>query len=370
MNRVAFFLIASLLMLSATGSRDTIASLDRAMVHAVGIDRDQEGYKVTLQLFRPDNSGTDTQLDAGKANIFVISASAPTVEEAMTLCENRLGEYLFIGHNQLIVLGKGISLDAPSLLFSRFIKSKESYLGAAVACTEGTAEELLSAKLSEGAVAAQNIINILKRHTENSETVFCDLLDTLSTESASLAVPLLKLTESSSGSSEKKQNNGELTVSAEGAKVFVGGTERFILSADECAGLSLLRCEGKQVTVRLDGRYGPSAAVVRKSGRQLSLTRSGNRFSCRYELELSVRTDQSTDSLFDRETLAAGCEQAVLALCGKTLSKLEEQDASDLLGGSKLLRSRFPQIWLDCGKDHRKAESLIAYTVNAKCCLS
>lgn len=374
MKRIWFFMTALLLLFSAIGSRDTIASLDRAMVHAVGIDKSDDGYRVTLQLFRPDDSGTDTQLNAGKSNIFVISASAPTVEEAMTVCENRLGEYLFIGHDQLIVLGKDVTLESPQRLFSSFLKSKESYLGVAVACTDGTAEKMLSAKLSEGAVAAQNILNIIKRHTENSETVFCDLLDIVRANEKSIALPVLKLTEASQEQSstqqDKQQNNGEMTVSAEGAKVFQGGRESFFLTPDECAGLSLLRSEGERVNVRLDSRSGTSAAAVRKKGRRLSLSRSGNRFECLCELELSVRSDQSTDALFDRSLLATGCRQAVMTLCENAVSKLREKKASDLLGGSELMRSRFPQVWLDCAEDTAKSESLIAYRIDIKCCTS
>ena len=80
-----------------------------------------------IQIFRPDSAGTDTQLDPAKANIFIVSASAPTVGEAMAKCENKLGEFLFIGHNQLIVLGSEVSLEQSKRLFSYFIKSKYWY---------------------------------------------------------------------------------------------------------------------------------------------------------------------------------------------------------------------------------------------------
>ena len=52
------------------------------------------------------------------------------------------------------------------------------------------------------------------------------------------------------------------------------------------------------------------------------------------------------------------------------LTKLREKKASDLLGGSELMRSRFPQVWLDCAEDTAKSESLIAYRIDIKCCTS
>ena len=85
MKRIWFFIITGLLAFCAAGSRGTVSSLDRAMVSAVGIDTSDKGYKVTLQIFRPDSAGTDTQLDPAKANIFVVSETAATVEEAMVV---------------------------------------------------------------------------------------------------------------------------------------------------------------------------------------------------------------------------------------------------------------------------------------------
>lgn len=375
MKRTCFFLITLLLLFAAIGSRDTIASLDRAMVHAIGIDKMDDQIHVTLQVFRPDAAGTDTQLDAGKANIFVISASAPTVEEAMTVCENRLGEFLFIGHVQLIVLGKGVDLGTPEHLFAYFLKSKESYMGLSVACTDGSAEELLSAKLSEGAVAAQNILNIIERHAVNSKTVSCDLLTALNSKDRSLAMPMLRLVKSSEESEEQEGSSSEggeeeepnLTVSAEGAKVFVDGRASFDLSADECAGLSLLRNESKRLSLRLDGRYGSSAVTVNTESRKLSLSRNGDSFTCRYDLTLSVLANQSTDSLFDRSQLGSSCEEGIRRLCEAAVSKCRDNSATDLLGGAKLIRYRYPQVWLDCGEDASEAEQLISYSISASC---
>ena len=59
-----------------------------------------------------------------------------------------------------------------------------------------------------------------------------------------------------------------------------------------------------------------------------------------------------------------------MTLCENAVSKLREKKASDLLGGSELMRSRFPQVWLDCAEDTAKSESLIAYRIDIKCCTS
>ena len=349
MKRIWFFLISAVLMLSAFGSRDTIASLDRAMVHAVGIDSSDEGFTVTLQVFRPEGAGSETQLDPAKANIFVISASAPTVGEAMTECEDRLGEFLFIGHDQIIVLGSETELTDAKRLFSYFIKSKESYLGAKVACAEGSAAELLSAELSEGAVSAQNIVNIIDRHLENSDTADCDLLAAIGAESSSIAMPVLKLVKAAP-ENDSGSGKSEMTVSAAGAQVFVNGKRSFRLSAEECSGLARLKGKCRRTVLSAEGHSGVSAVTVKDSGTDITLTENGGRLICRCSIGVTVGNDQSIELLFDKDELRRSCEEQITRSARRVIDLCYEHRA-DLLGLGDLIRSRFPGLWLSLDGD-------------------
>ena len=360
MKRPWFFLISALLLFSAISSRDTIASLDRAMVHAVGIDSTDDGYTVTLQVFRPEGAGTDTQLDPGKANIFVISAAAPTVEEAMSVCENRLGEFLFIGHCQVIVLGKDTELGEPERLFSYFLRSKESYMGVRLACAEGSAEELLSAELSEGAVAAQNIVNIIKRHTENSASVECTLLDTLSCGGGASVMPVLKLLEPSKKQSDSSESGSEppQTVAADGAEVFVDGRRSMKLSSEECSALARFGSDIRSTVIEFDTPQGASAVTVRDDCFKTYAEKRGDRISVRFEIGVQIKNDQSLERLCpDSDALAEKCEEEIETRCRRLISRCLEEGA-DLFRICETVRSRWPQVWLDCGGDVREILSL------------
>ena len=369
MKRIWFFLASALLMLSAAGSRDTIASLDRAMVHAVGIDREDEGYTVTLQVFRPDSSGTETQLDAGKANVFVITASAPTVGEAMTLCENRLGEFLFIGHGQVIVLGEGVEPDDPRRLFAYFLSSKESYLGIHLACTEGKASELLSAELSEGAVAAQNLVNIIERHAENSSSVSCTLLDVLGCGECPAVLPLLRLTKTSDSSEGQDSESGSepaLTVSADGAEAFFRGGKQH-LTPEECSVLALFDGQERVNVLRVPTGRGDSAVTVRNGGLRKSVTKEGDRILFSFEPETAVRNDQSLETLFDLAELEEYCRRELQGRCEAFISRFYGDEKTDLLGLCTMVKSRYPQVWLDCGGDAERVLGLCEAGISVKC---
>ncbi len=357
MKRLWFFLISGLLLFCTAGSRDTITALDRAMVHAIGIDRAEEGFKVTLQIFRPDSAGTDTQLDPAKANIFIVSASAPTVGEAMAKCENKLGEFLFIGHNQLIVLGSKVSLEQSKRLFSYFIKSKESYLGAKVA-TAQDASELLSAELSEGAVSAQSLAGIIDRHVENSDTLECDLLKAFNAESSTLLIPQLAL-------SDSKDDSEEQSVTVKNTAVYVSGQHILSLDEDTCNGLGLLLGEGDCLTLSLEGKEGTAAVDAALSRSRPRLTRNGDRLKCSFEVCVYLQNNQSLELLFDKKDLLDQSRIRLQESCNKALSLCYETSA-DLIGLSDIIRSRYPQLWLDCGGDFDRLLSLTELSANVR----
>ena len=336
MKRIWFFLISAVLAFCTAGSRDTVTSLDRAMVHAVGIDAEGAEYKVTLQIFRPDSAGTDTQLDPAKANIFVISATAPTVGQALSECGSRLGEFLFIGHNQLIVIGDGVSLENSGRLLAAFVRSKESYLGAETACAEN-AGELLSAELSEGVVAAQSIVGIIQRHAENSETAECDLLTAVGAQSGTVVLPRLKITGSGEGQ----------TVSAAGAQVFVNGRRSFTLSKEECCGLARLRRSCSETTLAVSTPEGLLAVEAGDCSARRTLTKEGGRLNCRITGEAEIHNDQSLELLTRREQLTRECSRILTERCRRVI-ELCRTHGADLIGLSELVRSEYPGVWLEC----------------------
>ncbi|MBR1393074.1 MAG: hypothetical protein IJ561_04490 [Ruminococcus sp.] len=360
MKRVYFFLTAMLLIFTSAGSRDTVASLDRAMVHAVGIDISDEGYSVTLQIFHPDGEGSDTKLDPGKSNMLVVSAPAATVERAVSLCEDKLGEFLFIGHVQVIVLGRGVEPKDPEGLFSYFLKSRESYLGVQLASTDGTARELLEAELTEGAVAAQNIVSVIERSRENSDSVACDLLSVLNSESGDYAMPRLKL----EGSSEDKKKEQRLL--SDGAQVFTDGRRSFTLDVGECAALAHLLGEEHRSVVELETDSDTAGFTLKSEGTEVSVLKQGDRLLCRFEVELSVQRDQSTAVRLGGELPLSELEKKLTSE-SQALSKRLYTEKTDLLNLTRRIKAKYPQVWLDCSESADTLLSLTYVEIKVSC---
>lgn len=371
MKRIWFFLIALSVIFSSLESRGTVVSQDRAMVHAVGIDRSSGGIEVTLQVFRPEGSGSETQLDAAKSNVFTISDTGATLEEALRKCEGRLGEFLFVGHEQVIVLGSGTEPGDPEKLLSYFIRGRECYLGVQVIAAEGKASKLLQAELSEGAVAAENLVGIIERHAKDSSTVTCDLLTFLDDSGLGCAVvpsaKLEKAPEEESSSGEKGSSAQGDTVSAAGAVVYKNGKRAFELDASQCAALSCLRGGRDSELLQLPGSNGLTAVFVRHEGAALTLRQDSGRLRVRCSITLSLPPDSRAESDHSKQELCSLVTAAVQKECESLFSLAYTENSADVLGISRLVRQRLPSLWQQTGSSAETIAQLCDMTFDISC---
>lgn len=212
MKRMYFWIVILALVLVSVNNRESVEISERSLIHAVGIDQTDKGITVTLQVFKSSGAGSDTQIDPSKSNTFVISNTAATFDEAIGKCESQLGNYLFIGHNQIIVLGSGVKLDDPNKLLSYFIKNKNNYLGVSVVMAENTAKEIMEVELTSGAIASENFTDIINMYYNNGETVFSDMLhflNSMKSRDKSAVIPVVSVKELSTQSEDSGQESSE-----------------------------------------------------------------------------------------------------------------------------------------------------------------
>ncbi len=139
----------------------TLSITDRSIVHAVGIDKSQNGLKITLQIFKPEAAGSDTPIDISKANFKTVSAQGKSASEAIGKLSSQLGTEIFFGHLQLIVIGEDVTFIKPNEIFEPFISNKSIYRGVYIASAKN-AGEIVSFPIKENAVTAENYKGIIE----------------------------------------------------------------------------------------------------------------------------------------------------------------------------------------------------------------
>lgn len=112
-----------------------------AIVVAIGIDKDENGYSVTAQIGVPEGSESSSKKDDA-----VMTGTGKTVLEAIDNVGAETGWHPKLSFCSMIFIGKDVATDDVETIIDFFVTSERVDNSATIAMTDGKASELLTAK--------------------------------------------------------------------------------------------------------------------------------------------------------------------------------------------------------------------------------
>lgn len=405
MKRFNVWIIILLLLFVSIGNDRSIEISDRTLVHAVGIDEDDSGCTVTLQIFKSDGAGSDTQIDPSKSNTRIISNTAPTFNEAMSLCEKQLGNYIFIGHNQVIVIGSKTDLSDPEDLLSYFIRNKDNFLGVDVVLAENTAKEVLNVQIPTGTITMENFKEIVDMYRDKGSAIPSSMVDFINQcrkSDKSAALPVISLNqqdessqneqggESSEGQSSSGEGQGGNQSSGQENQGQSGGGEESqsnqasVISIDKNAVISHGKIVGElnpqetqcvnfindrtqygMVTVDFEGRNIGVDLIKRCSKSKVKI--KDNKILYNVDLSIVATTDNSSYTESDKEKIASLIESEIKKQCEDTFNKVMFEYNADIFDLCRLIRHYYPKIHLEYEDKFDVLKANTSFNINVKC---
>lgn len=354
----AIYLLLGVVMLClivSTFGKST--SIDRrGLVHAMGIDRTDEGYKVSLQVFRQNGGGSDTAVDVSQSNVTVAVSEGKTISEAIMAARSSTGKELFFGHLQLICLGSSVSVDDPGELFAFALGDKNISPSAYLCMAENTAEEIMQLQLTSEETSAEALTRLLEVSCEYSDTLECDLKTLMSAEKSEyVAMPVLapvqqEQNDSSQqqGGSEEQSGSGSTDVSQmiELSGTAVVGRDSTELMSDEkqvlAAALLSDRADKGYIVTDIDS--GQITSTLENCRTKRNITVKDGRLILTSRITVTVRPDRELDNREGKELsdkVSAALEQDCLSLQSELLS-----EGKDIFGTGRLIKQRLPKLSL------------------------
>lgn len=206
---ICVLFIFSLCSCNSTGKYKKRDIDEKIIVHALGIDITKDGqFEVTLQMLVQQGSGSNTPIDPSKANSATVSQVAETIPEAIEQCETDLGKKAFLGHSELILLGKSVTDLNPILDY--FINAEGISLGTFMAYTDITAKEILNIKITSGTYSAEVLKEIFEESQKYGTSTECELIrhiDNIENTNGTTVMPIIKKIKNDKKSSNEKENS-------------------------------------------------------------------------------------------------------------------------------------------------------------------
>ncbi len=386
MKRITIWIIILLLGLVAVSNERSIEISDRALVHAVGIDQDDSGYTVTLQVFKSEGAGSDTQIDPSKPNTRIISNTAKTVSDAMTLCENQLGNYLFIGHNQVIVLGSGVDLNNPKPMLDYFLDNKDSFLGVDMVLAEEKAKDILDVQVSTGTITTENFKEVLKMYRDKGEVLPSSMVDFFNGSmkpDKSMTLPIVSAI-NSKGEPEQKnkqdnenqdrkeekdseQDKSDIIFSVSENAVFSDGALIGTLSPDETRCVNLLTNKTKYTTLTIPYKEQDIGLLVKKRSSKAKIKVDNNRLIYDVKLKVTVTPDNSTFSKSEKAEISHLVEKQLTEQGNQIFEKIYREYNADIFNINSLAKHYVPKVYLKYKDNFDALKSNIGLNISVDC---
>lgn len=321
---VALLLIAALLPLSSGCS---IQLYERLLIHAIGVDRLEDGYRVTVRAAKAGDEEKEEMLTGEGETVFL----------ALDSIKMKTGKQPLYSHNYLVILGRSCcenGLDDALDFFSRHFESRPSVK---LFMAEGTAEEILNVRQNDELIASDAIQNMTDREVASGNAVHVRVIDFVNDRTLPGAAACLPILEA-----------GKDVIELKDTGVFLQGKLCDILDADETSGLLALRGSLTGVTYALENEKGETVSL--RIGNMHTSLSTGEGI-CDLTVKIVCEADIiSYDSApggngWDDESLSVALVEEIYRQADAVLEKALRQDRCDLFGFSTFLASKNRSLW-------------------------
>lgn len=356
MKQRFFFLIIMLLSVVyfSNGTHTEIA--ERVMVHAIGIDQTDSGYKVTMQIFSPEGSGSETSIDPSLPNVSIVQGSGETVSDAVNSCMNRLGGDIFIGHNQMILFGRNVDLSQRYKLFGFFLSSSEAFLNVDCAAAERTAEEILKIPVTGNTIGSEKYPQMIETSADLGRCIkvtFIDLLDAMETNDKSVILPVFSSTENNTSgnsgggndSGGKQEELSQTRLEIKNGAVYVGGKYRAEITDEQMGYAAMINGQGDFVHTEISYKGANFTKTFQIRSRQVNAEVENGEMVFTISCRLAPKDAQMFEEYSDREMSNEKAMRSVGEKAQSFADSVCEMYSPEILGADDYIKRFYPEIY-------------------------
>lgn len=343
-------LAASMLLTGCFGGMEVG---DRAFVQLMGLERQDDVYQVTLQIYRSESGTADP--DVSKANSIVVSGEGATVRNALADAELSVGKRLFLGHIKLLIIGSGIKSPADEL--SLFLDGSVSP-SCPVAYSDDPAAAA-SLLFEDGAFSAEQLLRLMDTNASEGKTIYTSIADVTSDTGAldcASALPDI------SSEGDTVSFNGLAIIQRDGAAGF--------LTREDVPGVKLLQNKfksGDRMTIPvMIGERLASASVI-SAGTSLKTEISDGRLHVYADVKTKINIEENPYEI-DTSLIEHTVCESLQDTCISAFSTAVWYSGKDIFGIKKHLRRDAPEQYQQYCSDEEKylMESILTVRVSIK----
>lgn len=277
------------IMTLCNGCMNSVRLNDRAIVQVLGIDREDDVYYTTMQIFSAATPGAD----GADPKPVLARAQGRTIAEAMTNAAQTYGKQMFLGGLRVVVFGKEAAQEGLGEAYSFFNKLHQIPPTLPLAVAKDQAREIVGAVEDDPSLTGDGILDLMENARKTGAAPRCSLMDAIAGGAGEFtaAMPLLQMTEEEQRPQESSQTAFELSFEQQARQTAAGASEEQSSSQQQ------------------DGQGGKDGGE--KSKEQKRLRAHGTALFYQDKMEKTLDARETRGLMWFRNTIAAATLSAV-----------------------------------------------------------
>lgn len=195
-----FKLFILLFLIFITGCYNYNELNDLAIVTAIGIDKTESGYLVSIQLVNTQKTGTDTNTSGGDSKFTIYEAEGKTIEEAIKNVSYVCPKNIYLYHLGILIFGEDTAKKGIKSTMDYIIRNIETRGDVYVFVARGKdANDIIKVITPIETLNAKNIISLLEKSSKNLGKAvlmnFRDLLNNYINSKTEIVMPSITIVE-------------------------------------------------------------------------------------------------------------------------------------------------------------------------------
>lgn len=196
-------LIILLLIIFLTGCYNYNELNDLAIVTALGIDKTENGYLVSIQLVNTQKTGTDTNASTSDSKFTIYEAEGNTIEEAIKNLSYTCPKRIYLNHLSILIFGEELAKDGIENILDYIARNIETRGDFYVFIAKATkANKILKVITPIETLNSGNIVSSAEQSFKDSGKVslikFEELLNNYLNPNLEIVIPSISLIERNS----------------------------------------------------------------------------------------------------------------------------------------------------------------------------
>jgi Ger(x)C family germination protein len=338
-NMALLFLLFSIFL---SGCWDRTEINDLAFVMGTAIDKEKDGYQVSVLIPLPGNMGGPSGGEgSGKRPFTIQTETGSTQREALDKMQRKLSRRLFLAHRRVLLLGEDLMGEDLSIVLDATVRSTESRLTTLIGFTKGKASDLLGADVKMERFAIEAAREILKSESTiflSLKKVFSDLYE----EGIDALIPYLETVETHVSNEKTKEINPAgyvLTRNGRGVGILTGDHANALhfLKKEFNRTRQVLRTENASFSITVDNTMTVIKPYLEGDDVHFDVlvTAEGHIVEEISPTKMTYKSRQELKELWSRK-LESDINQLIEIL---------KSYKSDVVGFGKALQNRYPEKW-------------------------